>query len=251
MYDSYRRTVSYFQGSDMMAEGPPSPEEVALLEPFKDKLPEEVFGEPFTLPEADGSGHDRTMLRRASELLKNAGYEVRDGKRRNAVGQGISIEFLSNEPSFERHHAGYIRSLAVLGIDARLRFVDSVQYRARIDDFDFDMTVENFAFSATPGESLRNYFGSRSAKIKGSQNIAGIDDPVADLLIEKAIGAQDRPSLTFACRALDRVLRAGRYWVPHWHKGNYWLAYWDVFGFLPEQPRYARAIPDTWWSKQA
>jgi len=131
-----------------------------------------------------------------------------------------------------------------------LRFVDSVQYRARIDDFDFDMAVNNFGFSATPGESLRSYFGSKAAQTRGSQNIGGISDPVVDALIEKAIGANDRPSLTFACRALDRVLRAGRYWVPHWNKGSYWLAYWDVFGYPAEQPRYARAIPDTWWAKQ-
>lgn len=250
MYDSYRRTFSYFQGSDMMAKGLPAPEEIALLEPFKDKLPADVFGEPFMLPEADGSGHDRAMLRKASVLLKDAGFEVKDGKRVNAEGKGISIEFLSNEPSFERHHAGFIRNLATLGIPATMRIVDSVQYRARVDDFDFDVTVENFAFSATPGESLRSFFGSQAAKTKGSQNLAGISDPVVDLLIEKAIEANDRPSLTFACRALDRVLRAGRYWVPHWNKGNYWLAYWDVFGFPPEQPRYARAIPDTWWAKE-
>jgi microcin C transport system substrate-binding protein len=250
MYDSYKRTFSYFQGSDMMAMGAPAPEEIALLEPFRDKLPTDVFGEAFRLPEADGSGHDRTLLRRASALLKEAGYEIKDGKRKNADGKGISIEFLGDEPSFERHHAGYIKNLATLGIDARLRFVDSAQYRARIDDFDFDMTVQNFGFSATPGESLRSFFGSRAAQTRGSQNIAGINDPVVDALIEKAIGASDRPSLTFACRALDRVLRAGRYWVPHWNKGSYWLAYWDVFGYPAEQPRYARAIPDTWWAKQ-
>ncbi len=250
MYDSYKRTFSYFQSSDMMAMGLPAPEEIALLEPFRDKLPADVFGEPFRLPEADGSGQDRTLLRRASALLKEAGYEIKDGKRRNAEGRGITIEFLGDEPSFERHHAGYIKNLTTLGIEARLRFVDSVQYRARIDDFDFDMAVNNFGFSATPGESLRSYFGSKAAQTRGSQNIGGISDPVVDALIEKAIGANDRPSLTFACRALDRVLRAGRYWVPHWNKGSYWLAYWDVFGYPAEQPRYARAIPDTWWAKQ-
>jgi microcin C transport system substrate-binding protein len=250
MYDSYKRTFSYFQGSDMMAMGMPSPEEIALLSPFRDKLSPDVFGEAFRLPEADGSGQDRTLLRRASALLKEAGYEIKDGKRKNAEGKGIAIEFLGDEPSFERHHAGFIKNLSTLGIEARLRFVDSVQYRARIDDFDFDMAVQNFAFSATPGESLRSYFGSSAAQTKGSQNITGISDPVVDALIEKAIGANDRASLTITCRALDRVLRAGRYWVPHWNKGSYWLAYWDVFGYPAEQPRYARAIPDTWWAKQ-
>jgi microcin C transport system substrate-binding protein len=251
MYGSYDRTISYFQNSEMAAKGPPSSEELALLEPFRDKLPADVFGEPFTLPESDGSGQDRALLRRASELLKSAGYEIKNGKRANEKGEGISIEFLSFEPAFERHHAGFIRNLGILGIDARLRLVDGVQYRARVDDFDFDITTERFGFSPTPGESLRSYFSSQAARTKGSQNLAGIADPVADALIEKAIAAATREELTFTCRALDRVLRAGRYWVPHWNKPTHWLAYWDAFGFPPEQPRYARAIPDTWWAKQA
>jgi microcin C transport system substrate-binding protein len=250
MYDSYYRTVSYFQNSEMMAKGPPAPEEVKLLDPFRDKLPPEVFGEPFSPAVSDGSGHDRALLRRASELLKTAGYEIKNGKRVNAQGQKINIEFLIREQAFERHHAGFIRNLATLGIDATIRIVDPVQYRARTDNFDYDITVERFSFSATPGESLRSFFSSPSAQTHGSQNLSGIADPVVDALIEKVIEADSRPALTFACRALDRVLRAGRYWVPHWYKGTYWLAYWDVFGFPPEQPRYARAIPDTWWAKE-
>lgn len=250
MYDSYYRTVSYFQNSDMMAKGPPAPEELVLLEPFRDKLSAEVFGEPFTPQTADGSGQDRKLLRRGSELLKEAGYEIKNGKRMNAENRGIAIEFLLHEQAFERHHAGFIKNLATLGIDARIRVVDPVQYRARTDNFDFDITVERFGFSATPGESLRSYFSSQAAQNHGSQNLSGIADPVVDALIEKAVEAESRPALTFACRALDRVLRAGRYWVPHWYKGTYWLAYWDVFGSPPAQPRYARAIPDTWWAKR-
>jgi hypothetical protein len=151
----------------MAAKDKPSPQELALLEPFRGKVPADVFGEPFTLPEADGSGHDRKLLRQASALLKDAGYEVQNGKRVNAKGEGISIEFLSFEPAFERHHAGFIRNLSVLGIDARLRLVDGVQYRARVDDFDFDITTERFGFSSTPGESLRSYFSAQAARTKG------------------------------------------------------------------------------------
>ena len=125
--------------------------------------------------------------------------------------------------------------------------VDAVQYKNREDDFDFDLMVQRASFSSTPGDSLRSYFSSQSAGMKGSQNLAGISDPVVDALIERIIAANDRPSLVTACKALDRVIRAGRYWVPHWYKASHWIAYWDVFGRPATKPRYARGIPETWW----
>ena len=128
-----------------------------------------------------------------------------------------------------------------------MRIVDPVQYRKRVDDFDFDLTVQRFGFSSTPGDSLRSYFSSQAAALKGSQNLAGIADPVIDALIERIIAADDRPGLVTACKALDRVIRAGRYWIPHWYKASHWLAYWDVFGRPATKPRYARGIPETWW----
>src|SRR5258707_8423345 len=140
-----------------------------------------------------------------------------------------------------------IKNLGTLGIEATLRLVDPVQYRKRVDDFDFDLTIQRFAFSGTPGDSLRSYFSSQAAAMKGSQNLAGISDPVIDALIDKIIAADSRESLTMACRVLDRVIRAGRYWVPHWYKASHWLAYWDVFGRPATKPRYARGIPETWW----
>jgi microcin C transport system substrate-binding protein len=135
----------------------------------------------------------------------------------------------------------------VLGIEATLRVVDPVQYRARVDAFDFDVTVERFSFSETPGDSLRTYFSSHAAATKGTQNLAGISDPAVDALVDAIIAAKTRPELTAACRALDRVIRAGRYWIPHWYKASHWIAFWDVFGYPPKQPRYFRGIPDTWW----
>ena len=122
-----------------------------------------------------------------------------------------------------------------------------MQYRKRVDEFDFDVTVQRFSFSTLPGDSLRTYFTSQSAKVPGSQNLAGISDPVVDALVDKIIAADSRPALVTACRALDRVIRAGRYWVPHWYKASHWIAYWDVFGRPPTKPRYARGIPETWW----
>jgi microcin C transport system substrate-binding protein len=129
--------------------------------------------------------------------------------------------------------------------------VDPVQYRARVDQFDFDITVQRFSFSATPGDSLRSYFTAQAAAIKGSQNLAGIADPVIDALIGKAIAAGTRAELTIACRALDRVIRAGRYWIPHWYKASHWIAYWDVFDRPKTKPRFARGVPATWWYDQA
>ena len=248
MYGSYERTHSVFQNSTMMAKGKPDAAELALLEPFRAKLPEDVFGEAFVPPVTDGSGQDRRWLRRANLLLNEAGLPLKDGKRMLANGQPITIEFLIDEPTFTPHHQGYIKTLGTLGIEATLRVVDPVQYRARVDAFDFDITVTRFSFSETPGDSLRGYFTSQAAATKGSQNHAGISDPVVDALVDIAIAAKTREELVTACRALDRVIRAGRYWVPHWYKGSHWIAYWDVFARPAAKPRYSRGIPSTWWT---
>ena len=247
MYGSYKRTHSVFQNSDMMAIGKPGTDELALLEPFRGKVADEVFGEPFVPPVSDGSGQDRALLRKASALLQEAGFAVKNGKRVLPEGGPITVEFLLDEPSFQPHHNTFIKNLRILGIDATIRMVDPVQYRKRVDDFDFDLTVQRFAFSSTPGDLLRNYFTSQSAAVVGSQNLAGIADPVIDELVDKIIAADSRAHLTTACKVLDRVIRAGRYWVPHWYKASHWIAYWDVFGRPATKPRYARGIPDTWW----
>jgi microcin C transport system substrate-binding protein len=247
MYGSYKRTISVFQNSDMMASGMPSAHEAALLEPFRAQLPAELFGGPYTPPISDGSGQDRTLLRKAAALLGDAGYPIQNGKRMLPDGQPLMIEFLIDEPSFEPHHMPFIRNLKALGVDATLRIVDPVQYRARRDNFDFDITIDRFSFSSTPGDSLRSFFSSQAAGLKGSNNLAGIADPAVDALIESIIAAQSRANLVTACRALDRVIRSGRYWIPNWYKASHWIAYWDVFGRPPAQPRYFRAIPETWW----
>jgi microcin C transport system substrate-binding protein len=251
MYGSYQRTHSVFQNSTMMAQGKPDAAEVALLEQFRGNVPDEVFGEPYVPPVTDGSGQDRRWLRRANQMLTEAGFALKDGKRFLQNGDPISIEFLLDEPTFSPHHMGLIKTLGTLGIDATLRVVDPVQYRARVDGFDFDITVERFGFSETPGDSLRGYFSSQAAATKGSQNRAGISDPVVDALIDIIIAAKTREELITACRAFDRVIRAGRYWVPHWYKGSHWIAYWDVFAGPPAKPRYSRGIPATWWTDAA
>ena len=188
------------------------------------------------------------MLRKAARLLQDAGCPLQNGKRVLPNGTPISIEFLVDEPNFEPHHAALIRNLGVLGIEATLRLVDPVQYQARRDGFDFDITIDRFGFSSTPGDSLRSYFSSQAATLKGSNNLAGISDPAVDALIDAIIGANARPALVTACRALDRVIRSGRYWIPQWYKASHWIAYWDAFGRPAAQPHYSRGIPETWWS---
>jgi microcin C transport system substrate-binding protein len=248
MYGAYARTHSPFQNSDMMVTGPPSPEELKLLEPFRGQVPDEVFGSPFVPPVSDGSGQDRTLLRKASQLLQDAGLVIKDGKRLLPNGEVFKIEFLVDEPSIQPHHAPYIKNLGTLGIEATLRVVDPVQYRARVEDFDFDMTIERFSMSATPGDGMRPFFSSQAAATKGSYNLAGIANPAIDALIEKILGAENRADLTVACRAFDRVFRAGRYWVPQWYRTSHPIAYWDQFGHT-KPPRYAQGVgaPENWW----
>jgi microcin C transport system substrate-binding protein len=231
----------------MMAKGPPGAEELALLEPYRGKVPDEVFAEPFVPPVSDGSGQDRALLRKASQLLQDAGLVIKDGKRITPQGERIAIEFLIEEPTFQPHHMPFIKNLATIGLDATLRVVDPVQYRARTNDFDFDITVQRFSFSTTPGDALRSFFSSQAAAMKGSNNLAGMADPAIDALVDTIVAAQSRPELVIACRALDRVIRAGRYWIPHWYKASHWIAYWDVFGRPKDKPRYSRGIPETWW----
>ncbi|MGA7809747.1 extracellular solute-binding protein [Bradyrhizobium sp.] len=253
MYGAYARTVSPFQNSDMVASGPPSPDELKLLEPFRGQVPDEVFGQPFVPPVSDGSGQDRALLRKAQQLLQEAGLAIKDGKRVLPNGDIFTLEFLLDEPSFEPHHSSFIKNLAVLGIEANIRLIDAVQYRARVESFDFDVTTERLSMSPTPGDSLRPYFSSQAAATNGSYNLAGVANPAIDALIEKAIDAETRQDLTTACRALDRVFRAGRYWVPQWYRTSHPIAYWDEFSHPPKLPRYGGGVgaPDLWWYDSA
>ena len=253
MYGAYARTQSPFQNSDMMAEGMPSPDELKLLEPFRGQVPDEVFGPPVSPPVSDGSGQDRALLRKAAQLLRDAGCTVKDGKRLLPNGEPFTVEFLADEPQLQAHHAPYIKNLGTLGIAASLRLVDAVQYRARVEDFDFDMTIQRFSMSATPGDSMRPFFSSQAAATKGSYNLAGIASPAIDALVETIINAGSRAELTTACRAFDRVFRAGRYWVPQWYRTNHPIAYWDVFAHPSTLPRYLGSVGgiELWWSDAA
>lgn len=246
-YGLYRRTHSFFENSDMKAEGPPSEAERALLEPWRGKLPDGVFGMPYSPPVSDGSGQDRKLLRAASKLLKDAGWSVKDAKRVNAQGQQLEIEFLIFSPTFERIIAPFVKNLKILGIDAGIRLVDPAQFQERLKSFDFDISVQRYVLRITPGVELRTYWGSKAADTSGSLNLSGINDPAIDALIGKVIDAQSRDALITATRTIDRVLRAGHYWVPHWYKAAHNIAYWDKFSRPETKPKYSRGVIDTWW----
>ena len=191
MFGSFDRTVSFFQNSDLMATGRPGEDELALLEPFRARLPAEVFGEAVMPPKSDGSGEDRKLLREATRLLREAGWSIQGGRLRNAEGEDFTIEFLDDDNSLERHTAPLIKNLSRLGIQASYRVVDAAQFQARTDAYEFDMLVRRYSLGATPGEDLRGSFSSKAAATKGTYNLAGIADPVVDALIETIIAAPD------------------------------------------------------------
>ncbi len=247
-YGLYKRTTSYFENSDMKAEGLPSSAEIALLEPFRDKLAKDIFtSPPVTPPVSNGSGSDRKLLRKASDLLTAAGWTNKDGTRVNTKGEPLNVEILTFSSSFERIIGPYVKNLKRIGINATLRRVDAAQYQRRVKSFDFDITTQRYVMRLLPGVELTNYFGSNSAKTDGSNNLAGISDPVVDALVAKVMAAQTREELRVGAKALDRVLRAGHYWAPHWYKASHNLAFWDTFARPKVKPRFARGVTDTWW----
>ena len=250
-FDSYKRTASFFENSPLKAEGKPTPEELALLEPLRDKLRPEVFGEAIVPVVSDGSGQDRKMLRRATALLDEAGWKNDGTLRRNAKGETLDVEFLIESPVFERVLGPYVKNLKLLGVNASIRTVDDAQYQKRREDYDFDVMSTRFSTGLTPGDELRIFFGSDSASKPGTYNLSGVASPAIDALLDKVVEARSREELNTAGRALDRVLRAEQFWVPNWYKGTYWLAFWDKFGRPPTKPKYDRGIVDTWWYDEA
>lgn len=243
----YTRTASYFENSPLKAAGPPSAEELALLEPYRDKLSPAVFSEPVSPPVSDGSGGDRKLLRRAAQLLDEAGFKQAGAQRSNAKGEPLTLEILIFSESFERIIAPYLKNLRAIGVDASMRRVDPAQYERRVKSFDFDMVTQRYSMRLTPGVELKSFWGSEAARTDGAYNLAGIADPVVDALIDKVMAAKTRAELDVAARAADRVLRAGHYWVPHWYKAAHNLAYWNKFARPATKPKYARGVIDTWW----
>lgn len=249
----YTRTASFFENSDMKAAGVPTPEELVLLEPFRASLPAEVFAEPYTPPVTDASGLPRDNLRKAAALLKEAGWTLDPADRtlKNAAGQPLAFEILLDAAAFERIAGPYVKNLKSIGVPASIRVVDPAQFELRMKTFDFDMTVERYSLRLTPGVELKNFWGSEAARTDGSFNLAGISDPAVDALADRVVKASTRTELVATTRALDRVLRAGHYWVPHWYKAAHHLAFWSKFSWPEVKPKYDRGALSTWWYDEA
>ena len=248
MYSSYGRMHSFFENSDMKASGKPPPEELKLLEPWRGRIPDAAFGEAVVPPVSDKSGQDRNMLRKANQLLMEAGCK-RDGARLLLPdGTPFTIEKLDFEPSIERHAQAFFKMLKLVGIEATVRRVDAPQYQRRVEEFDFDIISFRLGGVFTPGDALKNIYASESADRRGSRNAAGLKSPAVDALIDIINAAPSRAELNTACRALDRVLRAEHIGIFSWFKATKWLATWDMFGRPEKSARYGVSAPAAWWA---
>lgn len=244
---AYTRTRSYFSNSELAARGLPGEAEREILAPYRDRLPPEVFTQVYEPPSTDGSGNNRANLRTAIRLLKEAGWTFEERTLvHGETGEPFAFEILLVNPMFERVTLPFVRNLERLGIDARVRVVDATQYQNRLDNFDFDMVVGAVGQSLSPGNEQHNMWHSSQADVPGSNNLAGVRDPVVDALVEKLIRSPDRETLVNRTRALDRVLLWGHYVIPHWHIAHYRVAYWDKFDRPEVAPRYDLGF-DTWW----
>ncbi|TVM33098.1 extracellular solute-binding protein [Oceanidesulfovibrio marinus] len=244
-YGQYVRTESYFSNSELASFGLPSEDELKLLEPFRDQVPPEVFTTEYQAPKTDGSGNNRANLRKALELLAEAGYTLQNGVQ-TKDGKPLAFELMIRDPAFERIVLPYIRNLERIGVKVTPRLVDDSQYINRITAFDFDMITFPLGQSNSPGNEQRYYFSSEAADTPGTYNFMGVKSEAVDSLIDTIINSKSRGELITACRAMDRVLLWGHYVVPQWHTGYYRLAYWDLLTRPETIPPYGLDLW-AWW----
>jgi len=245
-YGSYARTKSYFSNSELASRGLPGPDEQKVLEPLRAQVPAEVFTKEYLPPNTNAPVDMRASLREGLALLKEAGWTVKNEKLTNARGEPMQFEVLLNDAAFERITLPFTKNLERLGVNARVRTVDTAQYQKRMEDFDFDMAVVVWGESLSPGNEQRDFWSSKEASVPGSRNYAGIRDPAVDKLVDLVIQAPDRPGLIARTRAMDRVLLWGFYVIPQWHFTSFRVVFWDKFDRPRVAPKYALGF-DTWW----
>ncbi|TPI22664.1 extracellular solute-binding protein [Mesorhizobium sp. B4-1-1] len=242
------RTSSYFQGTELASSGLPQGKELEILEKYRDKLPPELFTQEFKLPVYDTPQAERKYLKRAVDLLAQAGWQIKGGKMINTkTGEPLKFEILGSNDTDQVISSPYIANLRKIGIDATLRIIDQTQYINRINHFDFDMVTTVLQQSESPGNEQREFWSSKAAEAPGSRNLMGIKDPVVDALIDRIVFASDRADLVAATHALDRVLLWNFYVLPQYHRSAVWYAYWNKFGMPEKQPAYLGADIDSWW----
>jgi microcin C transport system substrate-binding protein len=247
MFSAYKRLVSFFSTPDTEAVGAPGPDEMKLLDPLRSKVSPRVFQPAWDPPVSDGSGSDRALLRRAFNLLVSAGCKRQGERLLLPDGSPFTIEFLDDTAALQPHFQVLQANLHRLGIEATSRIVDAAQYKSRLDAFDFDFVVLALGGSYTPGQELQQLYSSEAARTPGSRNLAGVSDPAVDALVEIIAHAPSREELSVGCRALDRLLRVGFYWIPMWYKSDSLIAYWDEFARPAAPPKFGTGAPGVWW----
>ncbi|HEY2226679.1 MAG TPA: extracellular solute-binding protein [Xanthobacteraceae bacterium] len=252
-YGQYHRISSYFDGTELASSGLPEGAELEILNTVRDQVPPEVFTTPYSNPSVGSPEKVRANLLEAVRLLKEAGYEIRDRKLINVkTGEPLSVEFLLEDPTFERIVLFYKPQLERLGVAVTVRTVEDAQYENRLRRWDYDMIIHNWAQSLSPGNEQRDYWGSTAADMTGSQNYVGIKNPAIDKLIDRVIFTKNRADLVAATKALDRVLLWNHFVVPQWTYGKVRTARWDRFSHPETMPKYGRdSFPAIWWADAA
>ncbi len=217
------------------------------MEPYRDQLPDAVFGEAYVPPASDGSGRDRSMLRRASDLLTEAGWQHDGNWLVDSAGERLTVEFLTRAAVFERVLSPFVENLRRIGVQGSIRQVDPAQFQARTDEFDFDVIGTALSLSATPLDGPRLLFSSEAAGKPGSYNWSGVSSPVVDELIVKLQSVESQEELRALTRAIDRVVRNQHPWIPNWFSTDHRVAHWDIFGWQDPKPDYFFAPETTWW----
>ena len=259
-YNAYQRVSGLFGNTECAASGAPSEQELALLEPWRGKVPDTVFGPMAVPPRTDGDASLRGNLRKAKALLNAAGWVVRDGKLRNAEGQAFVVEYLDSNETGARVVTPWARNLEKIGVTLNFRPVDFALYQQRLQKFDFDITSIAYAGSNNPGQEYADLFGSKAADIEDSGNLAGVKSPAIDALVAQMVGAKSKAELLPACRALDRVVSHAHLLIPQWTSTTHRMAYnaWRLDRPAPSaqypqgMPPYAQGETwaiDTWWAR--
>ena len=247
LHGLFKRTTSYFEGSPLAATGIPHGAELALLQPFQDELPAELFKSPFTLSETDGSGRNRKQLKEAKALLEQAGWIVSsDGLRHKDTGASLDFEILLGDRQYLRILAAFQSNLKKLGITAKIRVVDSANYQNRINAFEFDMIVVEWGQSLSPGNEQAFYWSSQAGATSGSRNYPGINLKSVDFLVDKIAKAETQSELRNSTRALDRILLWNHYAIPLQHTNQQWLYHWPRIS-LPKETSFYGTSLDVWW----
>ncbi len=251
-FGAYRRTASYFEGSELSARGRPADgRERALLAPFPEAVRADVLEGRYQPPVSDGSGRDRAHLRRAIELFAAAGWTLRAGVlTHQASGEAFSFEIMVAGKDEERLALAYQNMLRRAGIEMKIRFVDGAQFERRRQNYDFDMMPYAWQQSLSPGNEQAFYFGSEAADVPGTRNYMGVKGRAVDALIAALLAAHAREDFVAAVRALDRVLMSGLYGVPLYHLPEQWIARWPGIE-RPRETSLAGPLIETWWRAEA